>query len=37
MNELLDNKDIDRVNYFAEKHKVKVGYHTHTIILGQIR
>ena len=29
INELLDNDDIDRVNYFAEKHKVKVGYHTH--------
>ena len=34
MNELLDNKDIDRVNYFAEKHKVKIGYHTHSNNLG---
>ena len=34
MNELLDNKDIDRVNYFAEKHKVKLGYHTHHNNLG---
>ena len=34
MNELLDNDDIDRVNYFADKHKVKVGYHTHSNNLG---
>ena len=34
MNELLDNKDIDRVNYFAEKHKVKLVYHTHHNNLG---
>ena len=34
INELLDNKDIDRVNYFAEKHKVKLGYHTHHNNLG---
>ena len=34
INELLDNDDIDRVNYFAEKHKVKVGYHTHHNNLG---
>tara|TARA_S200000501_G_C20841904_1_gene751987 strand:+ start:1355 stop:2272 length:918 start_codon:yes stop_codon:yes gene_type:complete len=34
MNELLDNDDIDRVNYFADKHKVKVGYHTHHNNLG---
>ena len=33
-NELLDNENIDRVNYFAEKHKVKVGYHTHSNNLG---
>ena len=33
-NELLDNEDIDRVNFFAEKHKVKVGYHTHHNNLG---
>jgi len=33
-NELLDNEDINRVNYFAEKHKVKVGYHTHSNNLG---
>jgi len=34
MNELLDDDDIDRVNYFADKHKVKVGYHTHSNNLG---
>ena len=34
MNELLDDKDIDRVNFFAEKHKVKLGYHTHHNNLG---
>ena len=34
IHELLDNKDIDRVNYFAEKHKVKIGYHTHSNNLG---
>ncbi len=34
INELLDNDDIDRVNYFAEKNKVKVGYHTHHNNLG---
>ena len=34
MNELLDNNDIDRVNYFSKKHKVKVGYHTHSNNLG---
>ena len=33
-NELMDNENVDRVNFFAEKHKVKVGYHTHHNNLG---
>ena len=37
MNELLDDKDIDRVNFFAEKYKVKLGYHTHHNNLGLTR
>ena len=35
INELLDNDEIDRVNYFAKKHKVKVGYHTHSNSIGR--
>ena len=33
-NELLDDKDISRVNFFAEKYKVNVGYHAHSNNLG---
>ncbi len=33
-NELMDDEDISRVNYFARKNKVKVGYHAHSNNFG---
>ena len=33
-NELMDNENVDRVNFFAEKNNVNVGYHTHSNNFG---
>ena len=33
-NELMDDKQITRVNFFAEKYNVNVGYHAHSNNLG---
>ena len=33
-NELMDNENVDRVNFFAEKNNVNVGYHAHSNNFG---
>ena len=33
-NELMNDESVDRVNYYAEKYNVNVGYHTHSNNFG---